>query len=160
MHGKLKLLVDTNVIIDSLWQREPAAAEATLLLALGKLGEFSLWITPWQVTNLVYILSDGGKQRYMEQVLASLGEIRRFVNICPVDGVDVDRMLETTWKDPEDALLFDVALRCGMDAIITQNIRDFAVPEGDFIKVLTAPQFFAWLEEERGIAYAQVGMGE
>ena len=160
MPKKLKLLVDTNVIIDSLWQREPAAAEATMLLVLGKLGEFSLWITPWQVTNLAYILSDGGKQRYMEQVLGSLREIRRFVNICPVDGIDVDHMLETTWKDPEDALLFDVALRNKMDAIITQNIRDFEAPEGEYVKVLTAPEFFAWLEDERGISYAKMTLGE
>lgn len=77
--------------------------------------------------------------------------------ICPVDGVDVDRMLETTWKDPEDALLLDVALRNNMDAIITQNIRDFAAAGDEFIKVLTAPEFFAWLQTERGVTYEQIG---
>ena len=55
--ARMKLLLDTNVVIDYLHEREPYYEKARLLMTAGRVGEFSLWITSSQVTDLIYILS-------------------------------------------------------------------------------------------------------
>ena len=54
-----KLLLDTNVFIDALANREPYAKSAKLILALGKIGEFELWCSAAQVTDIFNILGVG-----------------------------------------------------------------------------------------------------
>lgn len=151
---KLKLLVDTNVVVDYLNERSNYET-ARLLMICGRLGEFELWITASQVTDLVYILSDGGKKRLMPRTLERLRGLRTFVNICPVSASEVDRMLATSWKDPEDALLFELALSIKTDALVTQNGKDF---EGSLIPVLSTEELFDWIEETYGIRYDDVAI--
>ena len=149
----LKLLLDTNVVIDFLNQRKPFYESARLLMIAGKVGEFELWISSSQVTDLVYILSNGGKKSMMDEVLAQLRGLRMFINVCAATDREVDSMLATTWSDPEDALLFEMALKIHADAIIT---RDKELFETDAIKVMNCEEFFSWLKEEQGISYAEI----
>ena len=53
--GKIKALLDTNIVIDFLNQREPFYEQARLLMIAGRVGEFDLWILSSQVTDLIYI---------------------------------------------------------------------------------------------------------
>lgn len=119
----------------------------------GRVGEFSLWISASQVTDLIYILTEGGKPGQVAEILDKLRALRTFVNVCPVDAGDVDGMLATRWSDPEDALLVDIALRLKADAIIT---RDNDFPQTDMIRVQNCDEFFDWLHDEKGISYDDV----
>ncbi|MFR3091011.1 MAG: type II toxin-antitoxin system VapC family toxin [Eggerthella lenta] len=106
----MKLLLDTNVVIDYLHEREPYYDKVRLLMTAGRVGEFSLWITSSQVTDLIYILSEGGKRSLLSRVLEQLRGMRTFVNVHAVSDREVDRMLAASWKDPEDSLIFESAL--------------------------------------------------
>lgn len=64
--AQAKLLLDTNVVVDYLNEREPFYEKARLLMIGGRVGEFELWISSSQVTDLVYILSNGGRTSEME----------------------------------------------------------------------------------------------
>ena len=151
--ARAKLLVDTNVLIDYLSMREPFYDEARLLMIVGRVGEFELWMTSSQVTDLIYILSDGGKQALMPSVLERLRGLRTFVEVFAVGGAEVDRMLASAWKDPEDALMFESALSLKADAIITRNAKDF---ESSLVRAMTAREFFNWLRDEKGVDYQEV----
>lgn len=151
--ARAKLLVDTNVLIDYLSMREPFYDEARLLMIVGRVGEFELWMTSSQVTDLIYILSDGGKQSLMPSVLERLRGLRTFVEVFAVGGAEVDRMLASAWKDPEDALMFESALSLKADAIITRNAKDF---ESSLVRAMTAREFFNWLRDEKGVDYQEV----
>lgn len=151
--ARAKLLVDTNVLIDYLSMREPFYDEARLLMIVGRVGEFELWMTSSQVTDLIYILSDGGKQSLMPSVLERLRGLRTFVEVFAVGGAEVDRMLASAWKDPEDALMFESALSLKADAIITRNAKDF---ESSLVRAMTAREFFNWLHDEKGVDYQEV----
>ncbi len=148
-----KLLLDTNIILDFLLQREQQREQTRLLMLAGRVGEFSLWIASSQVTDLVYILTDGGKPNLVPEVLEKLRALRTFVNVCTVTDSDVDKMLATRWQDPEDALLVELALKMKADAIITRD-KDF--PETDLIRVHDCRGFFEWLGREKGITYDEV----
>lgn len=151
--ARAKLLVDTNVLIDYLSMREPFYDEARLLMIVGRVGEFELWMTSSQVTDLIYILSDGGKQSLMPSVLERLRGLRTFVEVFAVGGAEADRMLASAWKDPEDALMFESALSLKADAIITRNAKDF---ESSLVRAMTAREFFNWLRDEKGVDYQEV----
>lgn len=148
-----KLLLDTNIIVDFLKRREPHFDKCRLLMLGGRVGEFSLWISASQMTDLVYILSNGGNKKALPDTLEKLRMLRTFIHVCAVDDSDVDAMLATTWDDPEDALLVGVALKIHADAIITRD-RGFLTTE--MVRVHDCPGFFEWLESEMGISYDDV----
>ena len=67
--AQAKLLLDTNVVVDYLNECEPFYEKARLLMIGGRVGEFELWISSSQVTDLVYILSNGGRTSEMDAVM-------------------------------------------------------------------------------------------
>ena len=153
--ARAKLLVDTNVLIDFLSVRRPFYDEARLLMIAGRVGEFELWMMSSQVTDLIYVLSDGGRQALMPSVLERLRGLRTFVEVFAVGEAEVDRMLSSSWKDPEDALMFESALSLRADAIITRNAKDF---ESSLVRAMTAREFFDWLRDEQGVDYQEVAL--
>lgn len=151
--SKPKLLLDTNIVIDFLSMREPFFEDARLLMALGRFGEFELWVSSSQVTDLIYLLSDGGKKQLIPEVLQQLRNLRTFVSVFAASAKEVDVMLASAWKDPEDFLLYEIALQLKADAVISRNQSDF--PEG-LIPVMNCEEFFNWMEQTRGLAYGEV----
>lgn len=148
-----KLLLDTNIVIDFLNEREPFYEKARLLMICGRVGEFELWLASSQITDLIYILSDGGKQGQVEEVVKHLRELRTFVNVFAVSDREIDLTLAAAWKDPEDYLLVEVALALNVDAVITRNQKDF--PEG-LVRVLDCDEFFDWMSEDFRLSYEEV----
>ncbi|BAK44189.1 PIN domain-containing protein [Eggerthella sp. YY7918] len=153
--GRLKLLLDTNIVIDYLHEREPYYRKARLLMMAGRVGEFDLWITSSQVTDLINILSEGGNRALISQVLEQLRGLRTFVNVHAVSDREVDRMLAASWKDPEDSLIFESALQMKADAIVTRNQKDF---ESTLVKVVDCEEFFTWMREEFNLDYDEISI--
>ena len=91
-----------------------------------------------------------GKKQYVPEVLQKLRTMRLFINVCPATDADIDKVLATTWADPEDALLVDLALKMHADAIITRA-AEFPRPEG--IPVKDCNEFFEWVRDDFGLTY-------
>ncbi len=153
--SRAKLVLDTNVIIDYLDERHPHYKTTRLLMILGRMGEFDLWMSSSQVTDLVYILSDGGKEALIPSTLKKLRGLRTFVNVHALGEGEIDRMLAASWKDSEDDLLVETALAIKADCIITRNKKDF---EDTLIKVMDSEEFFAWMRKDRGLGYAEIAL--
>lgn len=151
--ARAKLLLDTNIVVDFLTERDPFYEQARLLMICGRVGEFELWVSSSQVMDLIYILSNGGRRDELPEVLQRLRELRTFVNVFATSDREVDLMLAAAWKDPEDYLLAEVALALGVDAIVTRNQKDF--PEG-LVRVVDCDEFFVWLRDDLGLNYAEV----
>lgn len=150
---KLKLLLDTNVVIDYLDIREPYYHKARLLMMAGYAGEFELWITSSQITDLVYVLTEGGRYELVPDVLDRLRGLRAFVDVFAVGGNEIDRMLAASWRDPGGFLIFEAALSLKADAIVTLNRKDF---ESSLIKVFDCEEFFLWIKERYGLDYDEI----
>lgn len=152
---KLKLFLDTNVVIDALIDRNANHEDARLLLALGKIGEFDLWVSPTQWTDLFYILSEGGKRSRAAMVSALLGELRSGVRISTIGEPEIDSAMALGWPDVEDAVLHEAARATNPVALITHNKADYMQSA---LPTYTCGEFFAWLKEERGFSYAEIAL--
>jgi len=146
-------MVDTNVIIDVLRRREPHYGHARMLAALGYLGEFELWFSAAQATDVIYVLTGGGKRSEAERGKDSLRALRSFAHVCSVGETELDWAMESSWEDLEDALVYRCACVIKADAIVTRNKRDFARSS---IPVYGCDELLSYLEKTRGIHYAEI----
>lgn len=152
---KAKLLLDTNIVLDCLCKREPFYSDARILMIAGRVGELDLWITSPQVTDLVYIISEGGKKPLIHGALEKIRGMRTFVRVYPVSEKEIDQMLTTSWSDAENSLMFECALNMRADAIVTRNQGDF---ESSLVPAFNCTQTLRWIERTCGISYEDISL--
>ena len=58
----IPVLVDSNVIVDFLAERAGFYEEARKLLVFSEFGDYELWMSSSQITDVHYILSNGGRR--------------------------------------------------------------------------------------------------
>lgn len=148
----IKAMVDTNVLLDYLVRREPFFAPARKLMVFANMGDYELWMSSSQVTDLSYLLSGGRRSEQMAAKKAIM-KLRRIVNVCSVGAEEVDRALESPWSDFEDALVHQAAMGFGARCIITRNQADFTMSA---IPTFDCTEFFEWFEEKERIHFEEV----
>lgn len=148
-----RFVVDTNVLIDYLVERKPFNAKAELLMALGYINEFELWIGTSQVSDLIYIITDGGKLSLSEYAQATMTALKKMLHIYATDAEDYDNVARCSFDDLEDAFVFQTALKVKADAIITRDKAGFAHSS---IKVFDCDELFDKLAKEKDIEYAEL----
>jgi len=120
----MKLLIDTNIIIDILEQRASFFPESYRIIQLGLEDKLEVFMSAGAVTDVYYIISrslhDPNKAREKIFALTSL------VNICNTTSDDISAALVMYVSDFEDAVLAAIAKREKADFIITRNEKDFA----------------------------------
>ncbi len=149
----MNLLLDTNIIVDVLRKRDFNYSESRFLLALGKLHEFELWISPSQLSDLFYILTSGGKRNLADLVSKEFSDLFSFIHVCTFGHEDACAAVSGNFADLEDALIYQAARAVKAEAIITRNKKDFAMSN---IPALNSVEFFDWLALRKGIYYAQI----
>jgi predicted nucleic acid-binding protein len=119
----MKLLIDTNVILDALMEREPWAESAqALLLAIAE-EKAEGFITASTVTDIYYILKKqlGDKEKVKQALLGLFAS----VSVLDVNGTDCEKAFELALPDYEDALLAYCGMRHKVDFIVTRNSKHF-----------------------------------
>lgn len=149
----MRLVLDTNIIVDVALSRDPYAASAGKLIALGMLGEFELWIGSSQITDFLYLITDGGKPSFAADARREMVQLRKCVHIYATSEADYEAVAESTWTDLEDAFVFQTALQVKADAIISRDVTGF---QKSFIKVFDCDGLFEYLERERGVSYKEI----
>lgn len=149
----MRLLIDTNIVIDLLAHRRPFEDSAKKLFIFGALGEFDLWIGASQITDIFFLLTSGPEKIAVEDAKLALRRLRKHVHICSLNEADVDAALDSTWGDFGDACVFQSALKLKADAIITRNRKEF---EKSSIRVFDCEEFFDYLAEDKGLVYEEI----
>lgn len=134
-----RILIDTGVILDFLYDRKPFSDYATMIMDGCEKAHIEGYITPVIVSNVYYLLRRTASHT---KVVEALRRLLTFVRIIPIDGQVVTQALHSDFKDFEDALQNFAAERSGtVDVIVTRNIKDFKnsglsvlTPE-DYIKI-------------------------
>jgi len=118
----MKILFDTNVILDVLLDREPFSGDAAFLMSLVEQSEIIGLICATTVTTIHYLatkaLGTQAASRHIQTLLAL------FV-IAPVNRVVLEEASKSKFKDFEDAVLRESAIHAGAEYIVTRNMADF-----------------------------------
>lgn len=127
----MKILIDTNVILDWIMTREPNAANAKRIMEQCLFGQMQGYITSHSLTDIFYILRKDYSVERRKQLLQLLCE---GMNIIPENRETILRALRhKEWQDIEDALQMQCAKEAEVDYIVTQNIKDFRTSEIEVI---------------------------
>lgn len=135
MNKKIKVLVDTNVIIDVLSQRQPFFVDSKKILILAEKGSIDAYITASSITDIVYLL---GKYFDKEKSQKITQNLIKTIKVIPVTGIDIEKAFNYNFKDFEDALQAQCAGKLKIDYIITRNKKDF---KSASIKTFTPTEF-------------------
>jgi predicted nucleic acid-binding protein len=118
----MKILFDTNVILDVLLDREPFSDDAALLMSLVEKSDIIGFICATTVTTIHYLaakaLGHQAASRHIRTLLAL------FV-VAPVNRVVLEGAAASKFKDFEDAVLHESAIHAGAEYIVTRNSADF-----------------------------------
>lgn len=149
----MNLLLDTNIIVDVLRKRDEDYEASRLLLALGMVHEFELWVSPSQLGYLLYELTDGGKKHLAQPVSEELADLHRFVRVCTFGDSEAAAAISGGWDDLEDALVYQAARSVRATCIITRNQRDFTKSD---IPARSSSEFFEWIAATEGVRYSEL----
>ena len=117
----IKIFLDSDVIIDLLAKREHYLAAAELLAAIRE-KEVKAYTTPIVLANVSYIITKFSNRSKSKDAVRIL---RKDIGILSIDEAIVDRALESSFVDFEDALQYYAAETNGLDFIVTRNGRDY-----------------------------------
>ena len=115
-------LVDTNVVIDMLLDRDGADAACAVFDGAER-GEYTLHLCALSFTNIYYSL-----RKYLshEERISALMQLQEVLQVMPVDVDVINAALRSGWGDFEDAVQNYTAM-CDsrISGIITRNTKDF-----------------------------------
>lgn len=118
----MRVLVDTNVVLDVLQGRPAFVNDATLIFDLVERGNITGLLCATTITTLAYLAGKtAGKQAATKQIR----QLLVLFEVAPVTRAVLDAALASKTSDFEDAVLAEAALQAGAQAIITRNLRDF-----------------------------------
>ena len=137
-----RVLLDTNVLLDFLLRREPNYEYAKNIIEEIVNGNVQGYITASMATDVFYLLQKTNGKTF---ALNSLDDLLIILDVLTVYRDDVYSALYSGWDDYEDALQAHVAVRSGMNAIVTRNIKDYKKAKN--IDIVLPNDFLKYLEE-------------
>ncbi len=138
----MRILADTNVIIDALTSREPWKESAEKIFLMAAEDRIEMYITASSVTDIYYLV-----RKYLhnaeiaKQVMEKLYSLVRILEVTANDCIDA---LVSPISDYEDAVVEKVASGKGIDYIVTRNIKDY---QAGRTKVILPDDFVELMEE-------------
>ena len=118
----MKVLIDTNVILDVLCNREEFVKDSEKIFKLCEVKKISGYISALSVPNIVYIMR---KELDAEKTKDLLDKLLLIFQVVDLKSEDLKKAAAMDFKDYEDALQSVCASRVKADFIITRNIKDF-----------------------------------
>ena len=132
----MKVLIDTNVIIDVLGKNEKFYDDSYKIILLGLEGEIETIMSASAVTDVYYIL-----KKYIHDSV-SLREniflLSNYLKICKATAEDITNAVLLFIPDFEDAVVAAIAKREKADFIISRNESDF---KNSHIPAISPAQF-------------------
>lgn len=138
----MKVLIDTNVIVDALTSREPwkESAEKIFLMAANQV--IAAYITASSATDIYYLV-----RKYLhntEQAKQVMGKLYSFMGILAVTREECVDALASAVNDYEDAVIERTAAKAEIDYIVTRNVKDY---QDGMVKTMLPDDFISLMED-------------
>lgn len=133
----MKILLDTNIVVDYILRRQPFEENAVQIFNKIAQSQCDAFLTSNVLTDIYYIER---KQFSVEDAKSAILSILGLIQVMPVDGQDCRKALVSPITDFEDALLVTCAERSGINYIVTRDAEllrecELAIAPADFLKL-------------------------
>ena len=119
----MRVLVDTNIVLDYLLEREPYAESAKKIVVACKQKKVIGCIAAHTVSNMFFILR---KTYSVEDRRTILKDICKLFDVEGIDRLKIIQALDNSdFKDFEDCLQMQCAKSFRADYILTRNLADY-----------------------------------
>ncbi len=122
----MKVLFDTNVLLDVFLEREPFFEASAQAIGLAEKGVIEGWICGTTVTTIFYLLAKKLSKRKATQ---HVREMLKIFNVSNINRVVLEDALSSNFKDYEDGVIYQSAVHSNLEAIVTRNLKDFVESE-------------------------------
>lgn len=150
----MKLLLDTNVLLDCLAERKPFFNDVFQIRIAALFGDVELWASIQSFTDIEYILRGSAP---MSEIRSTIKESLDLLSICSPAPSDLKTGLESDWPDLEDFLISKAAERIKADFIITRDAKGFV---NSSVKALSPSEFLNLLSDQYGVTYEEVDLSD
>ncbi len=131
-----KVLIDTDVILDFFFDRQPFSEYSAQVIGLCETSQIIGFVTPVIYSNVYYILRQTAPHN---KVIEHLKQLLMITEVLLMDKEVVSNALNSGFKDFEDSLQNFSAMKNGqIDVILTRNLKDYSKSE---IGVLTPESY-------------------
>ena len=135
----MQVLVDSDVILDFVLQRDDFALDANIIFEYLGNRRFEAFVCPISFPNVFYFVR---KANGKDAAFQAIRDLLVSVRVCKVDKSVLDTALILNFSDYEDAVQCASAVAENLGAIVTRNIKHYKkspIPvylPADFLKVL------------------------
>lgn len=119
----MRVVFDTNVVLDLMLAREPWDTPAARLFALADDGVIEGYVCATTVTTMDYLACRIVGWRSAQSLVRSA---LAFLRVAAVDAEVLERALDADALDYEDAVILEAAKAVGAEAIVTRDKKGFA----------------------------------
>lgn len=132
-----RLFIDTKIILDFLGERKPFYLPIAKLATLADKKQVELVVSSISFATVNCFLA---KYETLSIAKDKLRKFKIISEIFKIDEQTIDKGLNSSFKDFEDALQYFCALDANCDIIITRNAKDF---KHSVLPVMTADEFLS-----------------
>lgn len=118
----MKVLIDTNVILDVLCNRKMFVEDSLKIFKLSETKQIDGYISALSIANIIYIMRKELSHINVKKILDMLSHI---FNIIELNEQDLMEACNLQFNDYEDGIHCNQAFRIKADYIITRNINDY-----------------------------------
>jgi predicted nucleic acid-binding protein len=119
----MRVLFDTDVLLDVLLRRQPFFDVARSLFARVERGELDGALSATSMTTVFYLAR---KSLGRAAAVRGVGLLLKLFRAAPITHDVLTTALDLGFDDYEDAVLHEAARTAGVDGIVTRNTRDFS----------------------------------
>ena len=117
-----RYLLDVNVVLDYLQQRQPWYLDAKALFLAERQEKVDLYIAANSVATLHYLIR---KHDTKKKALAKIQVLLQRLRLADVGAGAIVRALNLDLEDLEDGIQAGAALEAGIPVLVTRDPRDF-----------------------------------
>jgi predicted nucleic acid-binding protein len=139
----MNVLLDTNIVLDVLLNRQPYCQNATKIIILSEKEIIESYISASAITDIYYITQKMYKDK--QKTIDLMKKILTVVSIATITENTIYQALDVAWNDFEDSVQYIVGESISADYIVTRNVNDF---NNSAIKIVTPEQFINILSEK------------
>jgi predicted nucleic acid-binding protein len=118
----MRLLVDINVLLDVVLERDPWARPAAELLAALETNQAQGFVAGHTLPTVYYVVA---RSRDRDTATTAMHDLLRVLDVVPVERQDFYRALSLPLNDFEDAVQAAAAFRIDAEYLVTRNGPDF-----------------------------------